>query len=312
MQPEIAAQRTSAAQYPQRPSAPSRARGHQSTRIDYPLPGHPTAPEAASPAGFAPYAPAYGLAAAPAVRGRRWPHPPAMRPRARAAVAVATVLGVAAAGLVGWEVGRQGSTAGIGSLGQSADLAAGQPAQRRRRFIRRHFHSVRSATRNPAGRLRVRQRSGSGSTGSHGDLGPVQGRRRHRHGARLPERRGGRHRHGPDVQRRDPDQQPRRRRARRASPSPSLDRQDVQRPTVVGTDPTDDVAVIQLHRRLRPDDGELRRLESTVKVGDAVTGVGNAGGTGHADRRHRARSPRWTSRSPPPTRAGSTPSGSAA
>src|SRR3954471_163062 len=48
--------------------------------------------------------------------------------------------------------------------------------------------------------------------------------------------------------------------------------------TVVGTDPTDDVAVIQLS-----DASGLRTANlstAAASVGDAVTGVGNAGGTG--------------------------------
>ena len=49
--------------------------------------------------------------------------------------------------------------------------------------------------------------------------------------------------------------------------------------TVVGTDPTDDVAVIQL-RRLRPQDGQASASPRRSTVGDAVTGVGNAGGVG--------------------------------
>src|SRR5262249_20204437 len=49
--------------------------------------------------------------------------------------------------------------------------------------------------------------------------------------------------------------------------------------TVVGTDPTDDVAVIQLQNASGLQTAKLGD-SSTVSVGDAVTGVGNAGGTG--------------------------------
>jgi S1-C subfamily serine protease len=48
--------------------------------------------------------------------------------------------------------------------------------------------------------------------------------------------------------------------------------------TVVGTDPTDDVAVIQLSGASGLQTANLS--SSTVSVGDAVTAVGNAGGTG--------------------------------
>jgi S1-C subfamily serine protease len=49
--------------------------------------------------------------------------------------------------------------------------------------------------------------------------------------------------------------------------------------TVVGTDPTDDVAVIQLQNASGLQTAKLGD-SSKVSVGDAVTGVGNAGGTG--------------------------------
>ena len=49
--------------------------------------------------------------------------------------------------------------------------------------------------------------------------------------------------------------------------------------TVVGTDPTDDVAVIQLQHASGLQTAKLGD-SSKVSVGDAVTGVGNAGGTG--------------------------------
>jgi S1-C subfamily serine protease len=48
---------------------------------------------------------------------------------------------------------------------------------------------------------------------------------------------------------------------------------------VVGTDPTDDVAVIQLQNASGQQTAKLGD-SSKVSVGDAVTGVGNAGGTG--------------------------------
>jgi S1-C subfamily serine protease len=49
--------------------------------------------------------------------------------------------------------------------------------------------------------------------------------------------------------------------------------------TVVGTDPADDVAVIQLQHASGLQTAKLGD-SSTVAVGEAVTGVGNAGGTG--------------------------------
>jgi S1-C subfamily serine protease len=49
--------------------------------------------------------------------------------------------------------------------------------------------------------------------------------------------------------------------------------------TVVGTDPTDDVAVIQLQNASGLQTAKLGD-SSKLSVGDAVTGVGNAGGTG--------------------------------
>ena len=49
--------------------------------------------------------------------------------------------------------------------------------------------------------------------------------------------------------------------------------------SVVGTDPTDDVAVIQLQNASGLATANFGD-SSSVKVGDAVTGVGNAGGTG--------------------------------
>ena len=49
--------------------------------------------------------------------------------------------------------------------------------------------------------------------------------------------------------------------------------------TVVGTDPSDDVAVLQLARASGLAVAPLGD-SSTVKVGDAVVGIGNAGGTG--------------------------------
>jgi S1-C subfamily serine protease len=48
--------------------------------------------------------------------------------------------------------------------------------------------------------------------------------------------------------------------------------------TVVGTDPTDDVAVLQLRDAAGLQTARLSSAEPTV--GEAVTGVGNAGGTG--------------------------------
>ena len=51
------------------------------------------------------------------------------------------------------------------------------------------------------------------------------------------------------------------------------------RADVVGTDPTDDVAVIQLRNASGLTTAKVGD-SSGVKVGDAVVGVGNAGGTG--------------------------------
>ena len=60
---------------------------------------------------------------------------------------------------------------------------------------------------------------------------------------------------------------------------------------VVGTDPTQDIAVIKLASAsgLTPANfGD----SGTVKVGDSVTGVGNAGGAGGTPSAATARSPR--------------------
>jgi S1-C subfamily serine protease len=51
------------------------------------------------------------------------------------------------------------------------------------------------------------------------------------------------------------------------------------RADVVGTDPSDDVAVVQLRGASGLDTANLGD-SSTVQVGDAIVGVGNAGGTG--------------------------------
>jgi S1-C subfamily serine protease len=50
--------------------------------------------------------------------------------------------------------------------------------------------------------------------------------------------------------------------------------------TVVGTDPTDDIAVIQLSSASGLATAKLASTVSAVSTGDAVTAVGNAGGTG--------------------------------
>ncbi len=51
------------------------------------------------------------------------------------------------------------------------------------------------------------------------------------------------------------------------------------RADVVGTDPTDDVAVIQLRNASGLKKANLGDSDD-VKVGDSIVGVGNAGGTG--------------------------------
>lgn len=76
--------------------------------------------------------------------------------------------------------------------------------------------------------------------------------------------------------------------------------------TVVGTDPTDDVAVLQLADASGLQTAKLS--SSAAAVGESITGVGNAGGTGTRSPPPTDPSPRSTSRSPPPTRPAGTPS----
>ena len=65
--------------------------------------------------------------------------------------------------------------------------------------------------------------------------------------------------------------------------------------SVVGYDVTDDVAVLRVVGASNLEDRDDRR-SSKVAVGDRVTAVGNAGGTGTLTR-PRARSPRFSGRS---------------
>ena len=111
-----------------------------------------------------------------------------------------------------------------------------------------------------------------------GHRGPAGRHRRDQHRARLPGRTGRRHRHGPHAQRRDPHQQPRgrRRHAHLGHRSPAPGRRTPA--TVVGTDPTDDVAVLRLAGASGLQTAHLSTGDAAV--GEAVTGVGNAGGTG--------------------------------
>ena len=88
---------------------------------------------------------------------------------------------------------------------------------------------------------------------------------------------GRRHRHGAHLERRDPHQQPRREGATKISVTVVSTGQSYTA-SVVGTDATDDVAVLQLAGASGLDTAKL--ASSSVSVGDAVTAVGNAGGTG--------------------------------
>ena len=78
------------------------------------------------------------------------------------------------------------------------------------------------------------------------------------------------------------------------------------RASIVGTDPEDDVAVLQLTGA-----SDLQTIplgdSDTVQVGDQVAAIGNAGGVGGTPTSPPVASPPSASRSPPPTRTGATP-----
>ena len=81
--------------------------------------------------------------------------------------------------------------------------------------------------------------------------------------------------------------------------------------TVVGTDPTDDVAVLRLSGASGLATARLA-TDAKVAVGDAVTAVGNAAARAAPRPRRPAASSGWAATSPPPTRTARAPSGSAA
>ncbi len=92
-----------------------------------------------------------------------------------------------------------------------------------------------------------------------GDRGSDGRRRRHLHQAEVPDRRRRRHRHGDRLGRVRADQQPRHRRLHH-DPRGRVDRQEYQA-TVVGTAPTEDIAVLKL--ATRPD---CRRATSATRI----------------------------------------------
>ena len=219
--------------------------------------------------------------------GRTSPDPATTRravqrvPAGAAALAAARALGrrTAAAAIVARHRHRDRRGSGIGG---DRGRAPPGPVGRSGSAQARAGNAV-TSIRNGTGRRTSaqRRRLGPPRPSSSGD----------RHGrlrAEVPEARERRHRHGAHLGRRDPHQQPRHRRRdpidghRRSRPARRY------RADVVGTDPTDDVAVLQLRNASGLQTASVGD-SSGVSVGDAVVGVGNAGGSRHARARPAAR-----------------------
>ena len=197
-------------QYPGRPYARRRdpyARAYGATRTPRRT-GEPAMPPA--------YATTRATAPTPARHGTRAAgRTDAARALAAAAGRATVAAAVAFAALVG----------GVGLRRRA------QPDHERRRFEpgaarlrQRRIGGTEPAATAPAA---ARQRLDRHDQHDHGDRRAAGRRRRHRHRARLPAGARRRHRHRADLRRRDPHQQPRRRRRHEHLGHRRLDRQDL-------------------------------------------------------------------------------------